>query len=187
MDIIIVTGPPYSGKGTQCDIIKELTGYTHISTGERCRFEKSNNTKIGKELSKYEESGDLVPDSLMIELFDTIICENSNADGIILDGYPRTINQVDDLLKLISSKNLVINKVINIVVPKEVLLDRAQIRSQSSTRTDDMNACNHIKRISKFEEVTKLGIEYMQTIFTVYDVNGTGNIESVTNEIKKIL
>ena len=60
MEILIITGPPYSGKGTQCEILKEQLKFEHISTGDRCRSEKQNETEIGKIMSEYEEKGDLV-------------------------------------------------------------------------------------------------------------------------------
>ncbi len=69
MEILIITGPPYSGKGTQCEILNEQMDFEHISTGDRCRMEKKNKTEIGKVMAEYEEKGDLVPDSLMKELF----------------------------------------------------------------------------------------------------------------------
>ena len=102
MKILIITGPPYSGKGTQCEILKNLLNYKHISTGDRCRLEKEQGTEIGKELSKYEKKGDLVPDQIIKTLFSQILDENRSEEGIILDGYPRTIPQMDDLLALVS-------------------------------------------------------------------------------------
>src|SRR5882757_4005949 len=99
MKIVIVTGPPYSGKGTQCEIISKILHFTHLSTGDRCRQEKDNKTEMGMILSKYEEKGDLVPDSIMKTLFSQILDENKDGNGILLDGYPRTRPQVDDLLE----------------------------------------------------------------------------------------
>src|SRR5687767_7553957 len=98
MKIIVITGPPYSGKGTQCEMLQDQLGFNHISTGDRIRLEKDNETPIGKIVTEYEEKGNLVPDSVMEELLSKIIDENQKAKGIILDGYPRTQVQVDTLL-----------------------------------------------------------------------------------------
>lgn len=76
MEILIITAPPYSGKGTQCQIIKDTLQFEHISTGDRCRLEKEKETEIGKILSEYERKGDLVPDVIMKELFGNILDEN---------------------------------------------------------------------------------------------------------------
>ncbi len=187
MEILIITGPPYSGKGTQCEILKEEIGYTHISTGDRCRWEKDNKTEIGNIMSEYEERGDLVPDSMMKTLFGQIIDENLEKKGIILDGYPRTKPQVDDLIDLVAAKNLGIGKVLNIEVPKEELLLRAKKRAETSTRKDDKDVQIHLKRIDVFEESTRPGIEYMKSKLKVTTFDGTGSIEDITEKIKNAL
>ncbi|WP_343707684.1 nucleoside monophosphate kinase [Flavobacterium sp.] len=184
MEILIITGPPYSGKGTQCEILKDELQFEHISTGDRCRLEKQNETEIGKIMSQYEEKGDLVPDSIMKDLFSKILDENRNAKGIILDGYPRTEPQVNDLLELVKSKNLEIGKVINIDVPKEELLKRAQKRAETSNRKDDKDANIHLKRIKVFESSTRPAIEYMKSKIKVLTFDGMGTIEEITKRIK---
>lgn len=184
MEILLITGPPYSGKGTQCEILKEEVKFEHISTGDRCRLEKQNKTEIGKIMSQYEEKGDLVPDSIMKDLFSKILDENINSNGIILDGYPRTEPQVNDLLELVHSKNLKIGKVINIEVPKEELLKRAKKRAETSNRKDDKDANIHLKRIEVFENSTRPAIEYMKSKIKVLTFDGTGTIEEITKRIK---
>ncbi|UZR93824.1 adenylate kinase family protein [Chondrinema litorale] len=187
MEILIITGPPYSGKGTQCDILKEQLDFTHISTGDRCRSEKQNKTEIGKIMSAYEEKGDLVPDSIMKDLFSQILDENKDKNGIILDGYPRTKSQVDDLIDLTNAKNLQIGKVLNIEVPKEELLKRAKKRAETSTRKDDKDASIHLKRIDVFESSTKPAVEYMKTKLKVDSFNGLGSVDDITDRIKSCL
>lgn len=187
MNILIITGPLYSGKGTQCEFLKDILNYEHISTGDRCRIEKANKTEIGYILSEYEERGELVPDDIMKRLFGKILDDNSEKKGVILDGYPRTIPQVKDLLKLIEDRGLSIEKVINIEVPKEELLKRAKHRAKTSDREDDKNEQIHLRRIKIFEEQTKPGINYMKTLMKVDNFNGLGSIESITNNIKSII
>lgn len=184
MEILIITGPPYSGKGTQCENLKQLLNYKHISTGDRCRLEKANETEIGKELSKYEKTGDLVPDQIMKTLFSQILDENRAEKGIILDGYPRTIPQMDDLLALVEEKGLRIKKVIDIEVPKEELLLRAKKRAETSNREDDKNPETHLKRIRIFEASTKPAISYMKEKLEVTTFDGMGSIEEITERIK---
>ncbi|MFH6963373.1 adenylate kinase family protein [Flavobacterium plurextorum] len=187
MEILIITGPPYSGKGTQCEILKDELKFEHISTGDRCRLEKQNETEIGKIMSRYEEKGDLVPDTIMKDLFSNILDENITANGIILDGYPRTEPQVNDLLELVKSKNLKIGKVINIDVPKEELLKRAKKRAETSNRKDDKDANIHLKRIEVFERSTRPAIEYMKSKIKVLTFDGMGTIEEITKRIKDSL
>jgi adenylate kinase len=185
MKILLITGPPYSGKGTQCEILKDQLNYSHISTGDRIRFEKDNLTPIGKIMREYEENGSLVPDSLMAELLEQIIDENHNTSGIILDGYPRTQGQVDTLLDLVAKKGKRIQKVINIEVPKEELLLRAKKRAETSDRKDDKNVDIHFKRIEIFESSTRPAIEYMKTRLDVVSIDGLGKIQEITEKIKR--
>ena len=187
MEILIITGPPYSGKGTQCEILKTQLNFEHISTGDRCRLEKQNETEIGKIMSEYEEKGDLVPDSIMRDLFSQILDENSSKDGIILDGYPRTEPQVNDLIELVNSKQMKIGKVLNIDVPKSELLKRAEKRAETSNRKDDKDPQIHIKRIEVFENSTRPAIEYMKSKIKVLTFDGLGTIEEITERIKASL
>lgn len=187
MEILIIAGPPYSGKGTQCEILKTLLNYEHISTGDRCRFEKENGTTIGKIMSEYEEKGDLVPDSIMKDLFSKILDENKSKAGIILDGYPRTEPQVNDLLELVNSKRMEIGKVLNIEVPKSELLKRAEKRAETSNRKDDKDPQIHIKRIDVFEQSTRPAIEYMKSKINVKTFDGLGTIDEITKRIKASL
>ncbi|RBW57132.1 adenylate kinase [Tenacibaculum sp. E3R01] len=187
MEILIITGPPYSGKGTQCEILKTQLNFEHISTGDRCRLEKQNETEIGKIMSEYEEKGDLVPDSIMKDLFSQILDENSSKGGIILDGYPRTEPQVNDLIELVNSKQMSIGKVLNIDVPKSELLKRAEKRAETSNRKDDKDPKIHIKRIEVFENSTRPAIEYMKSKIKVLTFDGLGTIEEITERIKASL
>ncbi|HAS45613.1 MAG TPA: adenylate kinase [Microscillaceae bacterium] len=183
MNIIIITGPPYSGKGTQCEFLKENYQLTHVSTGDVIRKEKDNKTDIGRLMSEYADKGELVPDEVMKNLFGKVIDENLNKAGIILDGYPRTKPQVDTLLELAQEKNTPITHVLNIEVPTEELLKRAKKRAETSTREDDKNPETHIKRINVFEESTKPAIEYLKSKVSVFDINGLGEIAEITNKI----
>ena len=180
-------GPPYSGKGTQCEFLKGILGYEHISTGDVCRKEVSDKTEIGLILSQYEEQGDLVPDAIMKTLFGNILDQNFNKKGIILDGYPRTIPQVNDLLELMKERELSVEKVLHIEVPKEELLLRAKKRAATSNRKDDKDEQTHIKRIEVFENETKPAIAYLETLMDVEAFDGLGSISSITDTIKSRL
>lgn len=182
-----MTGPPFSGKGTQCEILSKDLNFKHISTGERCRLEKKNNTKIGLMMSEFEEKGNLVPDSFMKDLFDKIIRENINEKGIILDGYPRTLAQVKDLVELLEYKNQENTIVINLEVSRDELLKRAFKRSKKSDRKDDQDAKIQLKRIEVFEEHTKPAIAFMKYKFKVFSINGSGKIDEIATRIKHVI
>lgn len=183
MEILIITGPPYSGKGTQCELLEASLGFIHVSTGDRIRKEKDNKSAIGKIMTSYEESGALVPDEIMQDLIGQIVDENLNEKGMILDGYPRTKSQVDTILDLLSKRKLNVAAVINIDVPRDELLARAKERAANSNRKDDQDINIHLKRIEIFERETRPAIERMKTVFTVKDINGLGTIENITKAI----
>jgi len=187
MEIIIFTGPPYSGKGTQCSLLEESLGFSHISTGDRIREEKERRSPLGKIMATYEEKGALVPDQIMKDMIQKIIEENLDEKGIILDGYPRTISQVDTLFSLIDGKNVKVKSVINIEVPREELLARSITRAKSSDRKDDQDTTTHEKRIEIFEKETRPAIVYMKSKFEVSDINGLGSIEEITKRISALI
>jgi adenylate kinase len=184
MEILIITGSPYSGKGTQCTILAKECGYKHISTGDSIRLEKELQTPIGLIMRVYEEQGNLVPDSIMKDLIEKIISDNENETGIILDGYPRTIPQVDALVEILDRKKQPVKLVINIDVPAEELLKRAKKRAQDSLRKDDQDIAIHLKRIEIFETATRPAIEYMKNFFSVVTIDGLGSIPATTEKIK---
>lgn len=184
MKILVITGPPYSGKGTQCEILEKTLNYKHISTGDRIRAEKEDETAIGKVMEAYEEKGMLVPDEIMENLLTQILIENENEKGIILDGYPRTSPQVDTLIDLLAQKHKEISQVINIEVSKEELLKRAKERAKNSGRKDDKDEAIHIKRIEIFEKNTRPAIHYLKSVIEVVDIDGIGEIEEITERIK---
>lgn len=184
MEIYIVTGPPYSGKGTHCKILEETLHLKHVSTGEQCRKEKQNQTDIGKRIADYAEKGDLVPDSIMKIVIDNTLDEFQNSTGIILDGYPRTANQVDTLWELVQKKGLSVTKIISIEVSKAELLNRAKERAATSDREDDKNPETHVKRITLFESTTKPAIARMKELMHVISVEAMGSIEENAEKVK---
>lgn len=187
MKILIITGPPYSGKGTQCALIKAGLGFLHISTGDRIRQEKEIQSPIGKTMTHYEESGSLVPDEVMQTLIEQIIDENRDGEGIILDGYPRTKSQVDTILNMLADREMDVEAVINIDVPREELLIRAKKRAENSNRKDDQNIDIHLKRIEIFETETRPAIGYMKEKFNVVNIDGLGTIEDITKTINETI
>lgn len=99
---IVLLGPPGAGKGTLACLLKEKMGVTHISTGDILREEMKNNTPLGKEAKQFIENGELVPDEVVTKLIDNKFTSNNIADeGFMLDGFPRTKKQAEDLDKIL--------------------------------------------------------------------------------------
>ena len=87
MKILVMTGPPYSGKGTQCEKLAKEIDYAHLSTGEAIRKEKDDKTELGKLMSQWQDEGKLVPDEVMEEFVEELINQRSGSRGIILDAH----------------------------------------------------------------------------------------------------
>jgi adenylate kinase len=187
MKLLVITGPPYSGKGTQCEILEKQLQYEHLSTGDVVRKEKDNDTAYARKAKEYSDAGELVPDHMMKDLLQSVIEQFQGKTGIILDGYPRTQPQVDTLIELIAEVGLEAGNVINVQVPHDELLKRAGIRAETSNRADDKNVKTRHKRINDFEEQTKPAIEYMRTKFNVIDIDGMHSVEAVTKAINAAL
>lgn len=181
MEVILMTGPPYAGKGTQCTHLALATGFKHLSTGERIRWEKDQKTPLGRLMSN-EEKGQLVPDEVMEGLVRLMLEENKRTKGVILDGYPRTTAQVDTLLQILAEEGLSISKVINLQVPRSELLRRAKERARSSNRKDDQDVSIHTERISVFENETLPAITYLSSLIPIKDIDGQGT-EDATKQL----
>ncbi len=116
---IILFGPPGAGKGTQAVKISEITGKPQISTGEMLRKSVSEKTDLGIQAQSYMESGLLVPDELIIQLISERLKQKDAVNGVLFDGFPRTLNQAEELSSIVK-----ISAVISIEVPDEEIVGR---------------------------------------------------------------
>jgi len=121
---IVIFGPPGSGKGTYASLMKNRLRIPHISTGDLVRDEIRNKTDLGLEIRKYSDAGQLVPDKVITEILRKRLTSGS-AEGFILEGYPRSIEQARQLEKITN-----IDVVINLNVPDKVIVDRLSSRIQ---------------------------------------------------------
>ena len=126
--IVVLLGAPGAGKGTQAEIMVNKLNIVQISTGDILRAEVRNETKLGLDAKTYMDKGDLVPDSVILGMISSRIEDKDCANGFILDGFPRTIVQAQELSKILENKELKLDKVINIDVNKELLIQRLTSR-----------------------------------------------------------
>ena len=129
---IVLLGAPGAGKGTIAKLLSDFDGSVQISTGDILRNAVKAKTKLGLEAQGYMERGELVPDRLIMDIMEARLREPDCAKGYLLDGFPRTIPQAEELKKLLTKLNMKLDAVINIDVPKEVILDRLTTRRTCS-------------------------------------------------------
>ena len=122
--IIIMLGAPGTGKGTVAGILQDKKGFKQISTGDIFRKNIKEQTELGKVADSYISKGNLVPDDITVKLVKSVLDNEDIEKGIILDGFPRTINQAEELDKYLESKNDKIDLVVNLTTPEKEIIER---------------------------------------------------------------
>jgi adenylate kinase len=139
---VILLGPPGAGKGTIAKLLSAHDGSVQISTGDILRAAVNAGTDLGREAKSYMDRGDLVPDSLIMRIMETRLQEPDCKKGFLLDGFPRTIKQAEELRELLKKLGINLDMVINLDVPREVVLDRLTTR-----RTCSNPSCQEIYNV----------------------------------------
>ena len=121
---IVLLGPPGAGKGTQAELIVQKYGIPQISTGDIFRVNIKNGTELGMKAKAFMDKGDLVPDELVVDLVKDRIGQDDCAEGFMLDGFPRTVFQAEELDKIMEARGIKIDAVLNIDVKPEKLVKR---------------------------------------------------------------
>lgn len=141
--IIIMLGAPGTGKGTVAGLLQEKLGIKQVSTGDIFRKNISEKTPLGVEADKYISKGNLVPDDITVPMVEDRLTWDDAKNGVILDGFPRTIEQAEKLDKILAKKGEKIDLVINLVTPKEEIIDRMLTRRVCTNQ--DCKATYNIK------------------------------------------
>jgi adenylate kinase len=179
---LIFIGAPGAGKGTQARILADLCGIPHISTGDILRSAVTNQTPLGVQAKAYMDRGDLVPDSLVVDLIRERLNEPDAQKGWILDGFPRNVSQAEYLDTLLEKINQHYDNVINLEVPDEVLVDRLLGRG----RADDTEEVIR-QRLQVYREQTAPLLEFYHQREKLVSVNGHQTMEEVTADLKALV
>ncbi|MCP3661520.1 MAG: adenylate kinase [Gammaproteobacteria bacterium] len=125
---LILLGAPGAGKGTVAKILTALDGSVQISTGDILRGAVKDGTDLGKKADAFMKAGDLVPDDLIMRIMEERLQQDDCASGFLLDGFPRTIPQAEDLKKLLARIGVELDMAVSLDVPRDVILDRLTTR-----------------------------------------------------------
>ncbi len=178
----LIIGPPGAGKGTQAARLSELFGIPAIATGDIFRANIKNETPLGIEVKSIVDAGDYVPDSLTNELVRSRLEEPDAASGFLLDGYPRTLSQVNFLDEILAQKHQELNAVIRLVADVEAVVTRLRKRSMEQGRADDSEeAIRH--RQDVFRRETAPLIEVYGDRGVLVTVDGIGDVDDVAERI----
>lgn len=185
---IVIFGAPGSGKGTQSQRIAEEFNLKHISTGDLLREHISKGTPLGKVADSFISRGLLIPDELMIEVLDEIFKENPKQalDGVIFDGFPRTIAQAEALEKLLDKYGSQIHAVVGLEVDEQELINRMLERGKTSGRSDD-NIDTIRKRLDVYHKQTQPLHDYYIAQGRYHSIDGNKDVPSIYADIQKAL
>lgn len=185
---VVIFGAPGSGKGTQSEKMLKRYGLHHISTGELLRDHIARGTKLGKVADHYISQGNLIPDDLMLDVLAEELDNNSEANiqGVIFDGFPRTIPQAEALSKLLAERGTKVHAVVGLEVPEDELVDRMVKRGQTSGRADD-NIETIRKRLEVYHRQTAPLKEYYKNEGNYHAIDGSGDVEKIFGDISKRL
>lgn len=161
MKNIIIFGAPGSGKGTYSKEIVAKYDMGHISTGDVLRGEIKNGTELGNIAKGYIDNGQLIPDALMIDILAKTYDSMSSANGVIFDGFPRTIEQAEALKRMLSERGHDMGMMIELVVDEETLMARLLNRAIEQGRADD-NEETIKKRFEVYNKQTSPLAEWFQ-------------------------
>jgi adenylate kinase len=199
---LILLGAPASGKGTQAGVLTARFGVPKISTGDMLRSALAAGTPLGVEANRYMKAGKLVPDEVVIGLVNERVAQPDAAVGFILDGFPRTVPQAEALGKLLEARSAPLDAVVQIDVPRELLLERATLRrtdkrtgqiyhlkynppppdAELEHRADDREE-TVLKRLTEYDAMTAALLPYYQQLGLLRRVQGEGTPQEITTRI----
>lgn len=208
--ILVFLGPPGAGKGTQAKLLSQRMGFLHLSTGDLLREAVKNQTPLGKKAKEYMDRGELVPDELIVQLIEETMPKDGN---VILDGFPRTVNQALALEEMLKGKGEKISKVLFFDVPDEVIIDRISGRRVCSkcgavyhvkynppkvegvcdlcggslVQRDDDKEDVVKKRLEVYRKQTQPLIEFYQEKGIIYKLDAGKGVEELFEEVKGLV
>ncbi len=207
---IILLGPPGSGKGTQASVLCDALSLPHVASGDLFRYNLKNATELGLKAKAYMDKGELVPDDITIAMVLDRLARPDCQNGVLLDGFPRTLAQAEALDKALDKQGVAINMVLNVQVPDEEIVNRlsgrlicrecqepfhtmfkpfdtcpqGKCKGEHLYQRDDDKPETVRNRLEVYWSQTSPLIQYYQSKNVLTDINGYQDIEAVTTDLK---
>lgn len=186
MTRLLIVGPPGAGKGTQAARISQAFGIPTISTGDIFRSNIANGTPLGQQVKAIVDAGDYVPDSLTNALVTDRLSEADAHGGFLLDGYPRTTDQVRYLEELLAEHGHSLDAVIRLVADQEEIIRRLRHRAEEQGRTDDSEeAIRHRQEV--YQRETAPLLDMFKERGLLIEVDGLGPVDEVSARVAEAL
>jgi adenylate kinase len=183
----IIFGPPGSGKGTQAARIENEFHLKHLSTGDILRAEVARKTEVGNQVAQAMAAGDLVPDQVIVDLVRKLLPESETGAGVLLDGFPRTLEQAKALDGMLAEEGHRVDLVIALEVPEAVLVGRILRRAAIEGRSDD-NPEVIAERMREYHKLTEAVLDhYRKQGVQVAVVDGMGDVDEVFERIRRAI
>ena len=185
---LVLIGPPGSGKGTQAERLVEHYGIPQLSTGDMLRCVVAQGSALCRAVRQIMDTGELVSDELVVSIVAERITELDCADGFILDGFPRTLAQAEELDRLLDERGPKLDRAIHLNVPDEILFQRIETRARRSdvVRADD-NVAALTNRIAIYKELTQPIIKHYRSAGLLMEIDGTLPVDRITSSLFTIL
>ena len=183
---LLIMGPPGAGKGTQAVGLAERIGGAHISTGDIFRANIQQQTELGQAAQRYSDAGEYVPDEITNAMVKDRLAQDDASAAFILDGYPRTVGQVDTLDGILVELGTKLDGVIELVVEPEELIQRLLKRAETSGRADDTEeVIRHRQEVYTTETAPLLEVYGDRGL--LIQVDGVGDVDEVSRRIDAAL
>ncbi len=180
---IVLFGPPGCGKGTQAQRLKEHYGIEHVSTGEVIREQIRRGTELGRSMESYIAAGKLAPDEIVIGMIADYVAEHMDGGGCIFDGFPRTTVQAEEFDRILATRGLKVDLMVDINVPEEELVRRILLRGKDSGRADDASEEVIRHRLEVYEAQTAVVAHFYADRQKYASVDGVGTMDEVFDRI----
>ena len=183
---MIFMGPPGAGKGTQAAVVAERFGIPAISTGDIFRANVGEGTPLGLEAKRYMDAGEYVPDSVTNNMVRDRLAQPDAEPGFLLDGYPRTLAQVEELDGMLAASGTALDAVVVLTVDSEELVQRLLKRAETSGRSDDTEEVIRHRQDVYTEQTAPL-IDVYRERGLLLEVDGLGEVPEVSERIFAVL